>query len=214
MKNCRHILRVATLSFAALIHSTPLPAQASGASDSVQPPEVQCDTNADGFCDISLAVGQQTTGPDGSLLLTALGRHKNDTLGFKIVIAPGMRPGAMNPLTGGPQVYSLQRGGVRFESEGQSSDLFLARLAQLYHAKSHPKAMASDIHFTTFAFRGDPYKIDSREVLFELYHDDPANQVPQCVVLFDVNLPGKQVRIREKDQDFRDCIIRILGESE
>jgi hypothetical protein len=214
MKDCGHILRAATLSFAAFIHSTPLAAQASGAGDSVQPPEVQCDTSADGFCDISLAVEQQTTEPDGSLLLTALGKHKSDTLGLRVLIAPGMRPGAMNPLTGGPQVYSLQRGGVRFESAGQSSDLFLARLAQLYHTRSRPKTMASDTHFTAFAFHGDPYKIDSREVLFELYHDDPANQVPQCVVLFDVNLPGKQVRIREKDQDFRDCIIRILGESE
>lgn len=214
MKNRSRILRAATLSLAALIHSTSLPAQAPGAGAAVQPPEVQCDTNADGFCDITLAVEQQTTGPDGTLLLAAAGRHKNDSLGLKIAIAPGMRPGAMNPLTGGPQVYSLQRGGVRFESTGQSSDLFLARLAQLYHTKSRPKTMASDIHFTAFAFRGDPYKIDSREVLFELYHDDPANQVPQCVVLFDVNLPEKQVRIREKDQDFRDCIIRILGDSE
>ncbi len=213
MKRMRQIRYSAAALLFAVIIARPLSAQ-TPAVDSVKPPEVRCDAATDGFCDIGLAIEQKTSEPDGSLLLTAAGTYKNEPLALRIAIAPGMRPGAMNPMTGGPQVYSLQRGGVRFERSGEASDRFIARLAQLYHTKSKPKAMADDVHFTAFAFRGDPYKIDSQSVLFELYHDDPANQVPQCVVLFDVNLPGNEVRIREKNQDFRDCVIRILGNSE
>jgi hypothetical protein len=177
-------------------------------------PQVQCNTATDGFCDITLAIEHNTMQPDRSLQLTVAGAYKNTRLALQVVIASGMKPGVMNPMTSGPQPYSMQRGGVQWIRSDEAGDRFVARLAELYHTKNKPKKMGSDIHFAAFAFRGDPDKIESREVLFELYHDDPANQVPQCVVLFDVNLPSHEVSIREKNQDFRDCIIRILGETE
>ncbi len=211
--NCIRSTAIALLGIAVLIVLPGL-AQTSSVGGSAKLPEIQCDTAADGFCDITLAIEQQVTQPDGSLLLTVAGAHKSERLALQIAIAPGMKPGAMNPMTGSPQPYSMQRGGVRWLRDDEGSDRFIARLAELYHTKTKPKKMVTDVHFSAFAFRGDPEKLESHEVLFELYHDDPTNQVPQCVVLFDVNLPGKKVRIREKDQDFRDCIIRILGENE
>jgi len=177
-------------------------------------PDVRCDSAAEGFCDIALAVRQKSTEQDGTLMITAAGKHKNASLELQIAIAPEMKRGEMNPMTEAPQTYSLRRGGVRFKRTGEASDRLVARIAELYGAKVSPHAMDSDIHFTAYAFRGDPEKIASHEVLFELYHDDPANQVPQCELLLDVNLPAGEIRIREKNQDFRQCVVRILGRSE
>ncbi len=210
MSQIRH---AGTIFAIAIFAAIPSFAQTSRNAD-VNLPEIQCNTVTDGFCDVTLAVEQQTTQADGSLLLRVAGTYKNQRLALQIAIAPGMKPGAMNPITGGPQAYSAQRGGIRWLRSDEGSDRFVARLAELYHTKAKPKGMTNDIHFTAFAFRGDPEKLSSHEVLFELYHDDPANQVPQCVVLLDVNLPGKKVSIREKDQDFRDCIVGVLGEME
>jgi len=180
-------------------------------ASSAKLPEVRCDQKTEGFCDILLAVEQKSTAQDDALLVTAAGTYKNDVLELRIAIAPDMKPGSMNPVTLAPQTYSLRRGGIRFERVGPASDRLVARIAELYHTKSHPKAMQSDVHFTAFAFRGDPEKISFREVLFELSQDDPANQVPQCEMLLDVNLSDGEIRLREKNQDFRECIMRILG---
>src|SRR5579863_5882679 len=184
---------------------------AQNPENTVKLPEVKCDSVAEGFCDIALAIRQKSAAEDGTLLLTAAGTRKNQRLELRVAIAPEMKRGDMNPVTGAPQTYSLQRGGVRFERTGEASDRLVGRLAELYQTKFRPVMMDNDIHFTAFAFRGDPEKITVQDVLFELYHEDPSNQVPQCELLLDVNLPANEVRIREKNQDFRECVVRILG---
>lgn len=208
------ILLIASMLMLAILNSRLLFAQTQNAPAASAPrklPEIRCDERADGFCDVAMGIERTQTSEDGTLLITVAGTHDGSVLALRIAVAPGMKPGDMNPATLAPHDYSLFRGGVRIERLDASSDRFATLLSAFYHTKRHPSLMSESVHFTAFAFRGDPEKIATREVLFELYHDDPGNSVPQCELLLNVNLPAGEIKIREKNQDFRECTIRILG---
>jgi hypothetical protein len=137
--------------------------------------------------------------------------HDGKKLEFRITIALDIQKGDMNPITLAPQPYAVKRGGIHFERMGESSDQFVSTLAKLYRTKERPTAMDDDVHFNAFAFRGDPDKIMSKDVLLELSHDDPGNKVPQCELLLDVDVAKGAAILNEKNEDFRDCAIRVLG---
>jgi hypothetical protein len=186
------------------------------AAQSSQPPAksipvMYCNESTDGFCEIEMSIQDSSMATDGMLTLKVAAIDGNKPAGLRILIAPEMQPGQMNPVTLSPQVHSLYRGGIRFQRTGAESDTWLVALALLYGIKHPPAAMDEDIHFTAYPYRGDPATIAKREVLFELSHDDPKNAVPQCQFLLEVNLPANKIRLREENQDFRPCMIRVLA---
>jgi len=172
---------------------------------------MHCNESTDGFCEIELSIQESSTSPDGALTLNVAATDKGKPSALRILIAPEMQPGQMNPVTLSPQIHSLYRGGIRFQRTGTESDTWLVALARLYGVKHPPAAMDDDIHFTAYPYRGDPSTIAKREVLFELSHDDPKNAVPQCQFLLEVSLPTNRIRLREENQDFRPCMIRVLA---
>ncbi len=187
-------------------------AQAQSPPTPLQPiPAMQCNESSDGFCEIEMAIRDSSTATDGVLTLNVAATDGSEAVGLRILIAPEMQPGQMNPVTLSPQNHSLYRGGIRIQRTGSESDAWLAALARSYGIKHPPTAMDDDIHFTAYPFRGDPATIATREVLFELSHDDPKNAVPQCQFLLEVNLPAHNTRFREENQDFRPCMIRVLA---
>jgi len=187
-------------------------ASAQAKPEAIKPlPAMYCNESTDGFCDFDMSIQDSSTASDGTLTLNVAAVDRGQTTGLRILIAPEMRPGQMDPVTLSPQIHSLYRGGIRFLRTGAPSDVWLAALARLYGVKHHPSAMDDDIHFTAYPYRGDPAKIDTSEVVFELSHEDPANTVPQCQFLLEINLPSNKIRLREENQDFRACIIRVLA---
>ncbi len=166
------------------------------------------------FCDLLLSVQEMKTEPNGTLVLRAAALYKHEPVALRITFAAGMGLGSMNVQTGNPDIRSLARGGIHFQSIGPESDHLIVALAKLYQSKIHPKAMDEDIHFDAYAAQGNPEDLQHKEVLFRIFHAAPGTDGMQCELLLNVNLPRNEIRLREVDQDYRDFIIRFLSRPE
>ena len=166
--------------------------------------------SCEGFCDLRLAVQERKILPDGTLALRVAATYKHEPVALCITLAPGIVAGFMNAPTGMPDLRSVARGGIHFQSVGAESDRLVMMLAKLFQSKQHPKAMDEDVHFDAYAVQ-DPKDLQAKEIVFRIFHLAAGTGGQQVEILLDMNLPRNEVRLREVNQDFRDYVVQILS---
>ena len=164
----------------------------------------------EGFCDILLAIRAVTFTAEGACTLAAVGRFEKTEVGIAVRIQPGMRPGFLDSRLDRTAFF---RDSIRIRSIGAASDRFLAALAKLYEVPLVNPVMRREVVFTSFSLAGDPRKLREQYVQMKLFHDDAATFDEYCQLYFNVNLPRREVELREKDSDYRSSVIKALQRS-
>lgn len=196
---------IATMLLGALF-AAPLPAQ----NATNQTPR-EFPSSCEAFCDLVLTIQNKQTETDGTLALQLAALYKHEPVALRITLAPGIVAGFMNLQTGMPDLRSVARGGIHFQRTGPESDRLVMALAKLYQSRTRPIAMDDDIHFDVYAAEGNPGNLQTKEVVFRIFHTAPDTDGHEVELLLNINLPKNEVRIRETNQDFREYILQILS---
>lgn len=103
--------------------------------------------------------------------------------------------------------------GVQFCRSGPESDKLLAAIACLYELKSTPDRMADAKSFTAITLHQGEIDMDSQAVKIKIFGNDGEsdNEDDYFESFFNLDLPSGLVFWNEKDQEYREPLVRSLS---
>lgn len=120
----------------------------------------------DGHVDFMVPLEKLVPTDRGFIGLFASAQHSGHEVAFKIMLAPGLRPGFVNNA---PDEDAIRESGVLLFSDGAPSDVFVRCVAESWGMKGRGLAMAEQVPFTCVATQGDPQNLRAEEVRFKLF---------------------------------------------
>lgn len=139
--------------------------------------------------------------------------HNGETLGLNVSVVKGVKGGfdsEMHVIK--DHVY---RHGVKFFRSGPESDRLISVLSVLYGNKSKKLKMVKVETFTGIALHEDPIDMTSEPIKIKLFGKDSEvdfNEDAYYESFFNLDLKNGFVFWNEKDQDYREPLIRGLSE--
>lgn len=182
--------------------SASAPAVSSGPDDS---PEITSETG-NGLHDLVFRATPAAGAPAGTQRLTLTGWHRGTRVALGVDLLPQWTQGH---LSGDAVAYS---GRVRFRSVDALSDAFITTLAAVYSSKAPVRRMKPSIDFTATSLEGDPRDVAKHATKIKLFFE-PGDEQDYAELYLNIDLAHHRAELREKDPDYRDPILRALGES-
>jgi hypothetical protein len=105
--------------------------------------------------------------------------------------------------------------GVEFTRSGAESDRLLRAITQLYDLKASGTRMVDTISFTGIALHQGDIDVEAQPVKIKLFGNDADtdNEDDYFESFFNLDLPNGLVFWNEKDQDYREPLVRSLTAS-
>lgn len=181
----------------------------SGTDDELM--EVEFDAR-EGMVDLTLPIDRLMGGDGAPWGLRARGRLHGIPVGLEIVVRPGMRPGlrknapTSDDLVDRTAFYSR---GIVIRSLGPASTALFLELAAAYGLPKPDGNLPPEVSFTSFALHGDPRRLLTERVDFKLFFDQ-AGPAQYFELFMNVDLPGRNLELREKDEDYRAPLLQAL----
>jgi hypothetical protein len=103
--------------------------------------------------------------------------------------------------------------GVQFSRSGPESDKLLSAIARLYELKSTPNGMTDAESFTAIALHQDEVDMESQAVKIKIFGNDAESddEGDYYESFFNLDLPNGLVFWNEKDQEYREPLVRSLS---
>jgi hypothetical protein len=152
------------------------------------------------------ALQQQDIAADGSRVLQVRGTYKGAEVGLIVVLGAKWESVAPDPKS----KFAFHTGTVEYRTVGEPSNALLKALDELYGTALAPAAMRASVKFASTSLQGDPDDLAKGELRLKLSLDssDPAQEAE---LYTNIDLARHQLRIAEKDQNFRKAIVRALA---
>lgn len=136
---------------------------------------------------------------------------EDEVVGFGVKLRKGIRSGfdaEMNLVKG--HVYSE---GVCFYTAGEQSDRLLRALAKLYGSDPEGQRMVEKEPFTAIALHQGDIDVATEPVKIKIFgrDGDPFDEDVYYESFFNVDLPSRLVFWNEKDQEYREPLLRGLS---
>lgn len=179
------------------------PGETSKPAPAVKLPELVSGKEEDGFVDLTFALDVHVKNPDGSQIFRALALYQGKTVGFTAWLAPNWKESKEGPV---PTWSGL----VELRSSGPESDLFLTALGELYRTTEKPPSMGGATRAAGIALKGSPTHPEQGEVAIKLFFE--AKDL-YAEAFLNIDLPKRQIQLREKDPEYRNPLVRALAGS-
>lgn len=160
----------------------------------------------DGLVDFIVPLEKLVPTDRGWIGLFVSGTHEGQQIGFRIVLAPGLRPGFLN---GRPDESASLEGGVLLEAEGDSSNEWLRCVAEAWGMSGPDLTMADQVAFTSFATHGDPQNLRKEEIRFKLFSGSEA-EGDYAEWFLHLNAAKGYAGFVEKDANYRENLVFAL----
>ncbi len=160
----------------------------------------------DGLVDFIVPLEKLVPTDRGWLGLFASGTHQGKEISFKIMLAPGLRPGFVNER---PDNTAFQEGGVLLLSDGAPTDHWLGCVAASWGMKKAGLVMAEQVPFTSFATHGDPRKLREEEIRFKLFAGS-EEEGDYAEWFLHLNVPKGCAGFAEKDKKYRANLVLAM----
>jgi hypothetical protein len=164
-------------------------------------PDILSAMEKGGFTDLVFAVVQHQRNPDGSQLLRLQGAYQGRTVGFAAWLAP--------TWTASKGQLPTASGLVELRSTGPESDAFVSVLAALYKTKAKPTSMAAATKFAGVSLEGNPSRLEAGAVGIKLFYEGKDDAYAEFFL--DLDLPKKRAQLNEKDDGYREPLVRALA---
>lgn len=107
----------------------------------------------------------------------------------------------------------VYREGVQFFRSGPESDRLMAAIAQLYEMQYEVGAMVANETFTGIALHQGEIDVEIEPVKIKLFGNDKETDDEEDYYesFFNIDLPQRYVFWNEKDQDYREPLVRALS---
>lgn len=166
-------------------------------------------SSEDGFVDCVLRIENPVV--DGEHIVFDLrASHEGRPLGVRARLRRTIRPGIDGDMhLIGEHVY---RNGLEISSLGAQSDAFVTALAMRYGAGPAPRTMVASERYTVIALQQDGTDLETCAVRLKIFGRDgeDCDEDDYYESFFNVDLPGGFVYWNEKDDDYREPMLRAL----
>ena len=166
----------------------------------------------EGFHDLVFATTAVRADSGGNYSIDLAAKHSGALVGFTLIVRGGMRPG-FDAAKGDFDRSAFYPKGITFASTGEASNQLVHFLPAIYGLPVNAKRMRSQVEVTAVALGGDPRRLATEEVRFKVFHDDDGSRGEYAEIFVNVNLPKSEVELREKDQDYRENLVKALAET-
>jgi hypothetical protein len=161
----------------------------------------------DGFVDLDFPLESHARNSSGGVTLRARGILDKRPVGFSIEIHAAWKE---SPLEGGGAI--MYWGKVTIRSIGPASDNFVAALARLYGFPVPGKGMLPAIDVEAVGLNSDPRRLETEPVHMKLFFNSDSSEDRYAEVFQNTNLPAKLLQFHEKDEGYRQPLVRALYE--
>lgn len=158
----------------------------------------------EGFINVPLNIVEQTS-KDGYLVNRLQAMFKDDLLELMVSLKEDVPAG----FEGGVPKNNFVVDGIIFESTGSSSDRLLTTLAQKYQINSGNLTMKSKQVFTCVNLNETAVDYQSGNPKFKIFLEG-EKEVAELYINFDFK--KSTISFNEKDPNYRDRIINLMGE--
>ena len=169
-------------------------------------PEITSMSEEEGLIDLVFAIAESKSNADGSSSFHAQGLHRGGKVGLRVFLRPSWKEGTL-----GPRMTTFQ-GEVLYESTGEESDRFVQVLGELYQSSVCPKMMRKgQIPFTAITLGGNPHDLSLAPVKIKLFFESEAED-QYAEIYTNIDAKKSRLEIMEKDPDYRESVMRAIGE--
>ena len=163
----------------------------------------------EGFVDLTFRLTDLTD--DGAhYRFHLVAAHGGRAVGMNVLLVNGIKSGFDSDMNlTKDHVYRM---GVRFQRSGEESDRLISAISELYGSDAGPKKMVEEENFTAIALHQGKLDWDQEPVKLKLFGRDgePLDQDAYYESFFNVDLANRFVFWNEKDQDYREPLLRAL----
>jgi hypothetical protein len=162
---------------------------------------------AEGWSDIFLKITDETK-TDTSHIYISKGLYKNYTVGIQIEISSKIGAGIVNGELDGKTGFLGNA--VRIKSIGQESDELVKALAELYQIPTEKGFTKHIISATVFSLNDKAVNLNKFDYykLKLFFAEDDENLYSE--VYLNINTDKREIEIHEKDEGYRQPIIKVL----
>ena len=161
----------------------------------------------EGFEDLELNISDCYQDTYMNHVIRAMGKYKNNIVGFDILLKPDMKPGIVEGKIDNTAFYNA---GITIQSMGRESDRFVEALSELYNIKSSNNKMVSSVEFTSFALEGNPLNFHNDNLQFKVFYDDCNKKGLYAELYINISVSNGVIEFREKDIGYRLNVYRAL----
>lgn len=163
--------------------------------------------NEDGFKDLALTVTKFKKKPFGDFYIEGHAEYSGKNVGIGLYVRHDMRGMINNDIS----TLKCYNDGVRFVSLGACSDEFLKAVNEIYGFERREIKFKSSFSAVCAALGGNPRNIKKEYVQFKCFFNTEDNDNNYAEVYVNIDIPNLKVMIDEKDEDYRENIIRSLS---
>ena len=169
--------------------------------------EITSRMNVDeGWCDIYMKIVSDIK-TDSSHVYTVKGLYKGDIVGLQIEVRSDIGAGIVNGSVSGGSGFLAD--GVIVQSIGKESDKLIAAIAELYQFPTKKGFTKHPIASTIFSLNEKAVALDKEgyyklKLFYEIAEDELYAEL-----FLNINTSTKEVELHEKDQEYRNNLIKI-----
>jgi hypothetical protein len=173
--------------------------------------EITASMEPQGFVDLGFGLASHERSADGVQTCVARGTHNGVEVGFRFRLPAEWKQGSL-----GDTGLTTYQSTVTLESLGASSDRFVAAIGDLYGGTLRPTTMPPAVTFTAISLGGVPAALEKGAVKIKLFFE-PTEDSEEAAELFyaehylNVDLASRTVEFHEKDEGYRDAVLRALS---
>ncbi|MBN8219155.1 MAG: hypothetical protein J0L75_21125 [Spirochaetes bacterium] len=157
----------------------------------------------EGFVDVNLHIVSYTANRDVSFLIKVSNNIEGRAVGFKILLDKKWTSKKIENSKS-----SLFWGTGKFISTGQPTETFVEVLSGLYGFQN-PEFSMNEVNIVVVGLANDPRKLATRDTKMKVFFNSD-NQELYSEVFINVNLSEKSLEFHEKDEEYRQPLIRSL----
>lgn len=135
------------------------------------------------------------------------GVHGGVVVGFRIYINEGIDAGINED---GIDSTKFIVDGIRIESIGEKSDKLIEIMSSIYKQPIVKKFTQTKLNYTIFPLNNEKAILENGRFKFKLFFDDNDEQGLYSELYINPNLPNGTLELNEKDEDYRENIIKSM----
>ena len=164
---------------------------------------------AEGWNDIFLKITSDIK-TNTSHIYVAKGLYNGKTVGLQVEVSSNIRAGIVNGEIDGKSGFAYNA--VQLKSLGQESDELVKALAELYKQATDKGFTKQTVSTTVFSLNEKPVNLDKNDYYKLKLFFEENNENLYSEVFLNINTEKREIEIHEKDEDYRESIIKVWTE--
>ena len=164
---------------------------------------------AEGWSDIFLKITSDVK-TNTSHIYVAKGLYNGKTVGLQVEVSSNIRAGIVNGEIDGKSGFA--HNAVQLKSLGQESDELVKALAELYKQATDKGFTKQTVSATAFSLNEKPVNLDKNDYYKLKLFFEENNEKLYSEVFLNINTEKREIEIHEKDEDYREPIIKVWTE--